>query len=81
MNVNVYLIVSSFPILFEGRGENHRKVRAGDQPRAVCLFFFPLHSYAEKISCWTNFTKINIGILAACNLCFSHDLFHVYDNL
>lgn len=80
MNVNVYLIVSSFPILFEGRGENHRKVGAGDQPRAV-FFFFPLHSHAEKISCWTNFTKINIGILAACNLCFSHDLFHVYDNL
>lgn len=40
MNVNVYLIVSSFPILFEGRGENHRKVGAGDQPRAVFFFFF-----------------------------------------
>jgi len=39
MNVSVYLIVSSFPILFEGRGENHRKVGAGDQPRAV--FFLP----------------------------------------
>ena len=78
MNVNVYLTVSSFPVLFEGSGENHRKVGAGDQPR---FFFFFLHSHAEKRSCWTNFTKIDIGILAASNLCFSHDLFHVYDNL
>ena len=47
MNVSVYLIVRSFPILFEGRGENHRKVGAGDQPRAG-FFSFPSFSCREE---------------------------------
>lgn len=47
MNVNVYLTVSSFPVLFEGSGENHRKVGAGDQPR-VFFFFFPSFSCREE---------------------------------
>ena len=50
MNVKIYLIVSSFPVLFEGRGKNTQEKSGGWRLRPSCIF----HPCTEKRVCQLN---------------------------
>lgn len=42
MNVRIYLIVSAFPVLLEGRRENHRGKKQGQETSAKLFLFMPV---------------------------------------
>lgn len=74
MNVRIYLIVSAFPVLLEGRRENHRGKKQGQETSAKLFLFMPVQrrQAADQLSLQRSiqaFQQLLISIFPLSVLC------------